>query len=100
MQKTFTVFADPSHAWGKVPATVLYALGMKASSFSGYSYLAHGHMFLEEDADLTKFAQRYQQVTGSAPKWREKHCEGQSAIRFKPRNTPHNAWQLVPAIAL
>lgn len=99
MQKTFIVYADPGHAWGKVPQEILQALGLKAADFSSYSFLGSGCLFLEEDCDLNVFIEAYRDQTGIAPKWNDRRCNGESSIRRKPRNEPHNAQYYVPLIA-
>ena len=100
MQRTFDVITDPGHGWARVPFTVLSAIGMGCEDFSSYSYLFYSSrkgkfaefILLEEDCDLMKFAKRYEEVTGNAPKWRE-HYSDKAALRTSRRyfrNTPEH----------
>ena len=45
------VFADPSHAWGKVKRSMLERLGVDRE-ISPYSYQRGEFAYLEEDRDL------------------------------------------------
>ena len=99
MQRTFIIYNDPGHAWAKVPTAAISAVGLKASDFSGFSYLGNGCMFLEEDCDLGRFIKAYQALNNTDPKFNEKHCNNQSAIRHKHNNNPAAARYFVPTIA-
>lgn len=50
MQKTFTVYNDPSHGWLKAPKALLKELGI-ADKISTYSYERGADAYLEEDCD-------------------------------------------------
>jgi hypothetical protein len=65
----------------------LFALGLTPSDFSSYSYRNNDDLYLEEDADATKFIVAYRQATGNDPKYRERGAgERQSRIRSYARN--------------
>lgn len=74
---TFRVYADPGHAWAKVPRSFLVALGVTPSPFS---YQRGAFVFLEEDADLSAFV-RAAEAKGYTIKWRESWTNKQSRIR-------------------
>jgi len=99
MQNSFQCFSDPGHGWAKVPEGVIKALGMRASDFSRYSYVDKGHMFLEEDCDLSLFAKKYREVVGKEAKFPVRHCNGQSRVRSKWDNNPEAVRYFVPSIA-
>ena len=52
--KSFTLYADPGHAWLKVPFSLLEQLGI-ADKISSYSYMLGQFAYLEEDCDLSIF---------------------------------------------
>lgn len=83
MQRTFEAIADAGHGWAKVPLTVLAELGLSRKDFTVFSYLRFDPkrgrfadvIYLEEDCDLSKFAQVYRQRTGQEPRFRDRHCD-------------------------
>lgn len=50
----FYLFADPSHAWLKVPRKLLINLNI-ANQITPYSYQRGDYAYLEEDCDLSSF---------------------------------------------
>jgi hypothetical protein len=80
MQKVYNVYADPGHAWAKVPFKVLYALGI-AEKISSYSYVRNGYAYLEEDCDLSTFIVAFREKTGLDPKFMESWTNKYSKIR-------------------
>lgn len=87
MKRTFIVFNDPGHAWAKVPLDVLPSVGLTAADFTTFSYLNRGHIFLEEDCDLGRFARAFEAQHGESPRFTERHCNNQSRIRSFWPNT-------------
>jgi hypothetical protein len=81
MAKTFTVFNDPGHGWLKVTLADVEAIGLEEGDFSPYSYRNGDALYLEEDCDLGIFAKRYQERTGAAPIFKDRHCNNASRIR-------------------
>lgn len=47
-------YTDPSHGWLKVPYKKLVELGIE-NEISEYSFTRGEYVYLEEDADLTRF---------------------------------------------
>lgn len=88
MKRTFTVYGDSSHAWAKVGLDVLERIGLSTEDFSAYSYRFGDYIYLEEDGDLAFFAAEFHRKTGLNPQWRDRHCNGRSAIRSYNSNTP------------
>lgn len=80
MQKTFNVYADPGHAWARVPRGLLSTLGIE-QRVTPYSYQRGQYAYLEEDCDLSLFIQAYRQHTGRDPAFRESHTDKYSKIR-------------------
>lgn len=86
--KTYTFFADPGHAWMRVPLADVRASGAAISQFS---YMNEKYAYLEEDCDV----QRYLEAIGAVKvgedgrktiddaqiKIKEKHCNSSSHIR-------------------
>jgi len=99
MKRTFVCYSDPGHGWVKVPEGVIAAMGLKAASFTGYSYLNKGHMYLEEDGDASLFVKTYKEKFGVDPKFSERNCNTRSRIRNYHNNNPEAARYFVPSIA-
>ena len=80
-QKQFTiiVYADPSHAWGKVKRSVLQSLNIE-QHISPYSYQRGDYAYLEEDCDLNILCQRLNEH-GTKVKFIEKTTNNLSRIR-------------------
>ena len=78
--KTFTIYADPGHAWVKVPMRELQKLNI-ADRITPYSYKRGEHAYLEEDMDLSTFVMAYRQYYNSPPKFTERHTNRSSKIR-------------------
>lgn len=99
MKRTFTCYSDPGHGWVKVPAETILAIGLKAADFTPYSYVDHGHMFLEEDCDASKFVSAFEKKFNTAPRFTGKHCNGQSRVRHKHNNCPEAVRYFIPELA-
>lgn len=99
MKKSFVCYSDPAHGWAKVPEGVIAEIGMKAADFSQFSYLDRGHIFLEEDCDLSAFVEGFRKAVGEDPVFKGKHCNGRSKIRSKYPNNQECAEYFVPSIA-
>lgn len=81
----FTFFKDGGHGWLRVPHMVIEDLDMGSESFSGYSYVDHEYMYLEEDVDYALFINAYLAKYGAEPTYKY-HYEEYSAIKQKMRN--------------
>lgn len=99
MQRTFVAYNDPGHAWAKIPAASILAVGLKAADFTGYSYVGRDCLYLEEDADLGVFVKAFEAKTGERPKWNERHCDNRSNIRNKHNNNPAAVRYFAPSLA-
>lgn len=64
---TYTMYADPGHAWLKVPKARIQTLGLKITS---YSYERNEWAYLEEDVDAPTFI-KAAQALGENVKIRE-----------------------------
>jgi hypothetical protein len=55
--RVFLVYADPGHAWVKVPKSFLPRVGgdQWRRHFTAFSYESTHHVFLEEDRDAARF---------------------------------------------
>ena len=80
---TFIFYADPGHAWLKVPHTILHELGI-AHRISDYSYAKGGNVYLEEDCDARVFIEAYRQRYNADPRIKEVHGSRRSRIRHYP----------------
>lgn len=76
IQKSFTWFNDPGHAWLEVERADLLASGV-AGKISHYSYQKGDTVFLEEDCD----ASTYLNTLGFKPEFIEEHTNNPSPIR-------------------
>jgi hypothetical protein len=81
MKAIKTVFySDPSHGWLRVPKKILSELRIE-KEISSFSYMKGKYVYLEEDADLTLFAER----VGNFDEWKElmseSYSDSSSAIR-------------------
>jgi hypothetical protein len=73
------VFADPGHAWARIPKAKLVQLGI-ADKISPYSYMNGANAFLEEDCDLSVLIRALIE-RGYEIKFNESHANKQSKIR-------------------
>lgn len=73
------VYADPGHAWAKVPFKLLYRLGIQ-DKITRYSYMKGACAYLEEDCDLTTLVNALQSQ-GIAFSFDEYHGNKTSRIR-------------------
>jgi len=85
--KTFTLYADPGHAWVKVPVAILTELKI-ADRITRYSYRKGAYAYLEEDCDLATFVWAYREARGVNPLFTEKHSNRDSRIRSYPSYQP------------
>ncbi len=76
---TITVYADPSHSWGKIKREVLLGLGVE-HLISEYSYQLRDNVYLEEDCDLG-LVHRALILAGCDVVYREKTSNNDSKIR-------------------
>lgn len=81
--KTFTLYADPGHAWLKVPVAILTELKI-ADRITRFSYRRGAYAYLEEDCDLATFVWAYREKHGENPEFTEKHSNRDSRIRSYP----------------
>jgi len=83
----FDFYADPGHAWVKVPRRLLVDLGIE-DRITHYSYQRGDWCYLEEDCDVTLFATTME-AQGTKPEWRWHQGDKRSKIRgyasFSPR---------------
>lgn len=77
--RQFNIYADPGHAWCRVPRGLLYKLDI-ADKISSYSYERNEHVYLEEDCDLSVLIKALKD-RGIQPKFKEFHTNKQSKIR-------------------
>lgn len=77
---TLTVFADPGHAWCRVPKQRLRDLGI-ADAITGYSYERGLYAYLEEDCDLTTLVTALRTQGYEDIKFKTQHTDRQSKIR-------------------
>ena len=75
----FVIYADPSHAWCKVPKKLLVKLGI-ADQITGFSYVRGEYAYLEEDCDLSLLVSTLQ-VKGISIQFDERHTNKSSKIR-------------------
>lgn len=55
---SYTIYADAGHAWLKVKKSELFAMGI-ADKITPFSYQYGEYAYLEEDCDLSTFAEAY-----------------------------------------
>ena len=85
MRTTYHAYIDPGHGWLKVPRKELHELGI-ADRITPYSYQRGEWVYLEEDGDLSTFANAH-------PRWSEvkqiaHHGQRLSRIRGYQRYQP------------
>ena len=74
----FVIYADPGHAWCKVPKKLLVKLGI-ADQITSYSYQRGEYAYLEEDCDLSLLVSTLQ-VKGKKVEFDERHTNKSSKI--------------------
>lgn len=79
--KTFTVFADPGHAWLKVSLKDLKLVGVNLELITPFSFRRGDFVYLEEDCDVAVFFEKYKERFGYYPKNETKHTNKSSKIR-------------------
>jgi len=77
---TYTVYADPGHAWIKVPLSKLIDMGI-VDQITGYSYMTLSHAYLEEDKDMGTFVSALSEKERANLKLKEDHTNKESRIR-------------------
>lgn len=76
----FTLYADPGHAWLKVPRKMLHDMGI-ATIITTYSFERGDDVYLEEDCDLAVFMHHYREQFGKDPQIVEQYSNRSSRIR-------------------
>lgn len=84
-----TIYADPGHAWCKVPRSLLVKLGIDGD-ITTFSYQRGEYVYLEEDCDLPLLITTLR-AWGKSVEFKELHTNKQSKIRsyshyIRPRN--------------
>lgn len=79
MQRTYTMYNDPGHAWLKCSKAELIKSGI-AHKITPYSYMDKRHAYLEEDQDAGTFIKALQDK-GIEIKIEERHTNEDSPIR-------------------
>lgn len=77
-----TVYADPGHAWLKVPTHELYQLGI-ATKISRYSYRRGNTAYLEEDCDLGRYVEAWR-ARGVTVEFEEVHQDPTPIRNYRP----------------
>lgn len=75
----FNIYADPGHAWCKVPMSLLVKLNI-ADKVSTYSYQRGDSVYLEEDCDLSLLINALKSK-GKTVEFKEFHTNRTSKIR-------------------
>jgi len=83
MNKTYTLYSDPSHGWLKVQKKELEELNI-INNVSEYSYINGEFVYLEEDCDLNLFIRAYESKHNIKPIIKQCLNEN-SGIRFYKR---------------
>ena len=73
------IYADPGHAWCRVPRALLVKLDI-ADKVSTYSYQRGDSVYLEEDCDLSLLIQALK-AKGKTVEFKEFHTNKRSKIR-------------------
>lgn len=92
MKKVYDFYQDPGHGWLKVEMLELIDLGIHLA-ISGYSYMKGGHVYLEEDCDLTKFCNAKLTKHGVEVKFRDHNTNRESRVRNFDN---YSAYHLIP----
>lgn len=87
MIRKFNCYADPGHAWLKVPMKLLAVLGI-GDEITPFSYMRGDYAYLEEDCDVTRFHIAYVRKYETNPEIKVRHTNRQSKIR----NYNHFDW--------
>ena len=77
---SIVVFADPGHAWARVPKKQLTKLGI-SDKISAYSYQRGNYAYLEEDCDLGVYINVLKSKNYCDFNFKEFHTNRQSKIR-------------------
>ena len=81
-KRIYQFYADPGHAWLRVPIKELKALGL-LPKISHYSYINERYMYLEEDLDAGTFIEEMK-TRGIEVRMNGHHTNGCSRIRSYP----------------
>lgn len=73
------IYADPGHAWCKVPRKLLVKLGIEGD-ITSFSYQRGDFVYLEEDCDLPLLISTLR-VKGKTVEFKEFHTNKSSKIR-------------------
>ena len=85
MEIDLTFYTDPGHGWLEVPNDLLKMV-LPNLDISHYSYMKGHEVYLEEDADATKFLKAAKEQ-GYEVKIHESNTNSESRIRrYKPYN--------------
>lgn len=77
---SIVIFADPGHAWARVPKKQLQKLGI-SDKISAYSYQRGDYAYLEEDCDLGVYINALKSKNYVEFNFKEFHTNRQSKIR-------------------
>lgn len=87
MEKQYIFFADPGHAWLRVPKKEIAPIKDKISS---YSYMNGKYVYLEEDCDAGVFLlHKFGSFEKAKPFITEKHSEKTAIRNFAPFSPSH-----------
>ena len=78
---TYMFFADPGHAWLRVPISALDALDIR-HRISRYSYISAdlSTAYLEEDSDAPMFLEAYKLAFGEQPTIQEQYLSDREQL--------------------
>ena len=62
--RKFIFYADPGHAWLRVPLSDLEIANLTTEDFTFYSYKNGRYVYLEEDCDAGTFIDRWTELFG------------------------------------
>ena len=85
LDRMYLFYADPGHAWVKVPVAVLKELGI-AKKITTYSYISRSGLtaYLEEDVDAVTLRDALVE-RGIDPRSTARYFDNYSSIRRLPR---------------
>lgn len=95
-----TLYIGPGHGWLKAPYTLLVDLGIEGD-ISDYSYMDRaGNVYLEEDADLSKFYAAARERDDCVIRTYTKNIENENVIRQLARYHPIPVRELTVRLSL
>jgi hypothetical protein len=82
IQNTFKYYQDPGHGWIAVKVELLEQLGIDGQ-ISEFSYINEKGTtaYLEEDCDASLFVEKYIEVFGIKPQWKDIFSERRHWVR-------------------